>query len=1555
MSIVSKINLLQDNAGTPGEALTSTQLASGTTFWVEIQLQDLDINPSGIVASLLNLKWDPNSLTATSLTVTNGLPLLRSENITTGNAQVGGGSTPELGIGKAIGKDKLERFALVRLTTKSNLNATSSLFTIVADPTGFSTGGGTKILNGSPLIALVNPITTIPENTSTSTPVKVANLSITDDIFGNNIISLSGSDASSFEIKGNELYLKAGTNLNYNTKSSYSVILSVNDANINKGDSKTFNLSITPVTLPTLSIETTNATQREGNTGTKAFTFTVTRSGDTNSSYTDINPTLATATNLGVINERTLSILTSPDTSSFSVGTDPGSNSLVPADVDMYRFELGQAGTISLETSLPQNGAGMDTILRLFDIYGKELGGDDDTGPDFYSRLNAYLKAGTYYFAVSGYANFSYSLTSANSGVEGTSGDYAIKVAFNPNATPFVGDPNGTATGARDIGNLSNFTTAGSADAPSIIGLDTDLPGVDPTPENMIAVGDKDVDLIKFTVNPGLVVFQTSNYVPNYIEKFGQIRGKAYLDLLDSDRDGSFDDPIDTVLRLFDASGNELTIDDDGGEGLLSRLEYVFTTAGTYYLGVSGYGNSTYNINTLPDAVDNDSSRRSGSTGSSLLSIILQPNTAPQDPNGVFYGAIPVDLLYGSNLTLSEQIGTDILADTTISVTGGDVDLYRFVANESGVVLIDLDTATGNSLNTYLRTFDGNGIALPSPYFNDDSTAQGFNRDSLTELGNNSTDSFVRLDVTAGSTYYISVSASGNQTYDLNNLDERTNPSTGDYQINLQYGGGATTATDADGYIHANLPSFNLTQTNTGSSNLISLQRNIGNDDQAVVGATDVDFVKVNFQGTGTTPRILTSTARGIGTGKSALMPRVYVFNGQGDRLSAVTSSSSPNTIQISLNPDTNYYVGVAGYGNKNFNPLIMGSGTSAETGNYTLNLSLSGSGANWAVTGSSTNQADATDFGGTLPTGTVSFAAGETSQTITVNVSGDTTVEPDEGFIVTLSNPSGATISTATATGTIQNDDAALAIASTNVNQIEGNSGTKAFTFTVTRNGDTTSSSSANWSVTESGTNPANGADFVGGTLPTGTVNFTAGETSKSITVNVLGDTTVEPDEGFTVTLSNPTNANITTGTATGTITNDDTQVTLAVSPTSVTEDGTSNLIYTFTRTGVISNSLTANYTIGGTATNGNDYSNIGTSVIFAAGSSTATVTVDPTSDTTGENDETIILTLASGTGYNIGTSGAVTGTITNDDSFTDYSNDPLNPTVVSGGDPNLTIRNTVGGSDVTDYVRFVVPEGNILTSIQLTSYSSNDTRAFIALQKGEAFTAVPVGGTLPGALGFTHFGTGVVDASVGSNLLSKLGGTQTSGPYSLWIQQLGSQSEYAITVSWLDNGPLPTITLSASPDSVTEDGTSNLIYTFTRTGSTTNTLAVNYTIGGTATNGSDYNNIGTSVTFTAGSSTATVTVDPTSDTTVENDETLILTLASGTGYTIGTTSGVTGTITNDDTQVTLAVSPTSVTEDGTNNLVYTFTRTGVISNSLTVNYTIGGTATNSIDYTSV
>src|SRR5262249_31104954 len=116
------------------------------------------------------------------------------------------------------------------------------------------------------------------------------------------------------------------------------------------------------------------------------------------------------------------------------------------------------------------------------------------------------------------------------------------------------------------------------------------------------------------------------------------------------------------------------------------------------------------------------------------------------------------------------------------------------------------------------------------------------------------------------------------------------------------------------------------------------------------------------------------------------------------------------------------------------------------------------------------------------------------------------------------------------------------LAIAATDASKAEGNTGTTPFTFTVTRSGATTGASSATYTVTGSGANAANAADFTGAVLPTGTVSFAAGETSKLVTINVAGDTTAEANEGFTVTLSAPSaGTTIATAAASGTIVNDD------------------------------------------------------------------------------------------------------------------------------------------------------------------------------------------------------------------------------------------------------------------------------------------------------------------------------------------------------------------------------------------------------------------------------
>jgi len=230
---------------------------------------------------------------------------------------------------------------------------------------------------------------------------------------------------------------------------------------------------------------------------------------------------------------------------------------------------------------------------------------------------------------------------------------------------------------------------------------------------------------------------------------------------------------------------------------------------------------------------------------------------------------------------------------------------------------------------------------------------------------------------------------------------------------------------------------------------------------------------------------------------------------------------------------------------------VTLAEGNSGATAfNYTVARTGDSTGAasaGWAVTGSGANPANAADFqGGVLPSGTVSFAAGETSKVVIVNVVGDATAEQNEGFTLTLSGASGATLGTATASGTITNDDGVppsqqLALTTPSVTLAEGNSGVTAFNYTVARTGGSTGTASANWSVAGSGANPANAADFQNGALPSGTVSFAAGETSKIITVNVVGDTTTESTETFTLTLSGASGASLGTATATGTITNDD------------------------------------------------------------------------------------------------------------------------------------------------------------------------------------------------------------------------------------------------------------------------------------------------------------------------------------------------------------------------------------------------------------------------------
>jgi hypothetical protein len=303
-----------------------------------------------------------------------------------------------------------------------------------------------------------------------------------------------------------------------------------------------------------------------------------------------------------------------------------------------------------------------------------------------------------------------------------------------------------------------------------------------------------------------------------------------------------------------------------------------------------------------------------------------------------------------------------------------------------------------------------------------------------------------------------------------------------------------------------------------------------------------------------------------------------------------------------------------------------------------------------WTVTGTGANAADAADFVATaLPTGTVAFAAGQTSAVISVNVAGDSTIEPDEGFAVTLSGPGANTsIATASASGTIQNSSDQISIVATSAVKAAAASGTTPFTFTVTRVGYTAAAQTVAWAVTGTGTSAstADAADFVGNTLPKGTVGFAAGQTSAVVTVNVAADATPEPNENFSVTLSNPSgNATLGTASAAGTILSNIppvTPATLSIAAASAVKlegaAGTSTpFTFTVSRAGNTAIASSAAWTVTGTGANAADASDFvgnalptGT-VSFAAGQTSQVVTVNVAGDSTIEPDEGFAITLSS------------------------------------------------------------------------------------------------------------------------------------------------------------------------------------------------------------------------------------------------------------------------------------------------------------------------------------
>ncbi len=436
------------------------------------------------------------------------------------------------------------------------------------------------------------------------------------------------------------------------------------------------------------------------------------------------------------------------------------------------------------------------------------------------------------------------------------------------------------------------------------------------------SVGNRDVDLYRFRVEtPGNVSFTLEEFEDN-----GFVGN----------------------LRLFDAAGNEIA---------LSGSHSVFSAnldADEYYLGVSGRGNSNYD----PQVAGSGSPATT--TGNYSLSFNLNNN----DPNGIVSGAIDVNLGNAREpLIFSGVLGQDYGE----AVTSADVDLYRITTPDNGTLQIDIDTPYADNFpNSFLRLFGENeaGEIVPlvfsssgEPAENDDNPAPGevekqvsgtgetvlVNDENTTTLvdgntdeennyqpGNygHTTDSYLSFRAERGVTYYIGVSDFTNSEYSPVSLNDRpTSAEGGQYEliatfINDDVDGSITQITDDTALPTTNLRGF------------------IGTDRDSDIGNKDVDFYRINSPTTGILEIDIDSeTEASISNSVDSV---VVLFDADGNRLGLNDDTDTRDArLRYQIEADTDYYVAVTGFGNQDFDPFALGSGSGGDTGEYIFNSRL--------------------------------------------------------------------------------------------------------------------------------------------------------------------------------------------------------------------------------------------------------------------------------------------------------------------------------------------------------------------------------------------------------------------------------------------------------------------------------------------------------------------------------------------------------------------------------------------------------------------------------------
>ncbi len=300
-------------------------------------------------------------------------------------------------------------------------------------------------------------------------------------------------------------------------------------------------------------------------------------------------------------------------------------------------------------------------------------------------------------------------------------------------------------------------------------------------------------------------------------------------------------------------------------------------------------------------------------------------------------------------------------------------------------------------------------------------------------------------------------------------------------------------------------------------------------------------------------------------------------------------------------------------------------------------------------VQGTATAGADYTALVGTLD-----FAPGETEKYISVSISGDTSDELDETFEVQLSNPVNGDLLDAAATGTIIDNDGLPTLTIADAAGLEGNIGSKSLLLAVTLSPASLSQVTVAYATSDG--SAATGSDY---SAASGTLTFQPGETSQTISVELLSDVIDEGSaEDLSLTLSNPVNAALADGQAGVTITDDDeARLTQGIGPDMLEGNfGRTPAVFTITLSTPAAFLVSVDFAVSsgvgdGGAVAGEDFEPASGTLTFQPGVTSQAFTVQIIGDTVLESDE-IYWTLISNANVPIDANGS-SAYILNDDAI--------------------------------------------------------------------------------------------------------------------------------------------------------------------------------------------------------------------------------------------------------------------------------------------------------------